>query len=102
MNPFQRLRLRATSARACSSPNSVFFEAQPFAAQKMPYRIMRYLHILSGQHIFETMKRQMRCTGNLVDDKITMRLKNALAMAPDFTWGDTAGCPISLMPFDSR
>jgi hypothetical protein len=91
MIPFQRLRLRATSARACSRPNSVFFEAQPFAPQKVPYRIMGHTNTTHRQQIFEAMKRQMRCAGNLVDDKITMRLKNTLAMAPDFIWGDTAG-----------
>ena len=42
MKLFQRRLLRATSARPCSRPNSVFFEAQPLTAQEQPYRIVRY------------------------------------------------------------
>src|SRR3546814_8525804 len=39
---FQRRRLRATSARACSTASSVFFEAQALAAQELPDRIVRH------------------------------------------------------------
>lgn len=36
----QRCRRRATSARPCSRANSVFFEAETFASQESPYRMV--------------------------------------------------------------
>ena len=63
---FQRRRLRATSARPCSIPNSVFFEAQPFPAQKKPYRIVGNKDAMSGKNILQAMQSKMGCGWNCV------------------------------------
>src|SRR3546814_3262770 len=57
---FQRRRLRATSARACSTASSVFFEAQALAAQELPDRIVRHDDAPCGQFVLEPVQCQVR------------------------------------------
>lgn len=100
MKLFHRWRLRATSTRACSIPDSVFFEAQSLTAQKQPYRVVRYADTTMGQHILQAMQCQMRRSGKGIDDERPVRLKNDLAVSAHLVRGNAARRAITLMPFD--
>src|SRR5215469_12504834 len=94
----QRWRLRAMSDRARSRASSVFFEPQPFAAQKQPNGIVGDLNPARGEFVLEGVKRQMRRLANPFLDEGAIRLKDGLAMAAHLAWRYRAGRPITLRP----
>src|SRR5579863_10693715 len=79
----QRARRRATSARACSSANSVFFKPKSFTPQEGPHDDVRDLHPARRQQILQTVQRQMRRPLQLLHDKGPVWLENRLAVAPN-------------------
>src|SRR3546814_19894864 len=78
---FQRRRLRATSARACSTASSVFFEAQALAAQELPDRIVRHDDAPCGQFVLEPVQCQVRDLLDPLNNEGAVRLQNTLAIA---------------------
>jgi len=80
---FHRCRLRATSRRACSRANSVFFKAQPFAANEFPDRVVRDDDAAFCQFGFQTMQRQMQVLDEPFGNEAAMRLQKAFAVAAD-------------------
>src|SRR5680860_1528040 len=95
MKPFQRRRLRATSARLCSMANSVFFEAEALALKEMPHRIVRDKNISCAQPTLQAMQRQMRRVFECTHDTITLGIKFALAVSAHPGRCNAACLPIS-------
>src|SRR5579883_2506140 len=98
----QRWRLRAMSERARSRASSVFFEAQPFAAQKQPNCIVGDLNPARSEFILESVKRQMRRLADPFLDEGAMRLEDRLPMATHLTGRYRAGRSITLRPLHHR
>src|ERR1700751_664587 len=88
----QRWRLRAMSERARSRASSVFFEPQPFAAQKQPNRIVGDFNPSRGEFVLEDMQRQMRRLANPFPDEGTV--KHWLTVAAHLAWRNRAGRPV--------
>src|SRR5947208_14342700 len=76
----QRCRRRATSARPCSRANSVFFEAETFAPQEGPYRIVRDFHASRGKFVLQPVQREMWRLPDPLHDECPMRLQNRLTV----------------------
>src|SRR5579872_4043438 len=91
----QRWRLRAMSERARSRASSVFFEPQPFAAQKQPNRIVGDPDPARGEFVLEGVKCQMRRLANPFPDESPIRLKDGFAMAAHLARRYRAGRPIT-------
>src|SRR4051812_6676811 len=81
----QRWRLRATSERACSRANSVFFEPKPFAPKEHPYGVVRDLYPYRRQFFLQPVKRQMRRLLQPFHDEGAVWLQHALAMSAHLT-----------------
>src|SRR5436305_3184256 len=98
----QRWRLRAMSERARSKASSVFFEAQPLAAQKQPNYIVGDRNPARSEFVLEGVKRQMRRLADPFLDESTMRLKYGLAMPAHLAGRYGAGRSITLRPLHHR
>src|ERR1700756_672853 len=94
----QRRRLRAMSERARSRASSVFFEPQPFAAQKQPNRIVGDLDPSRGEFVLQVMQCQMRYLANPFPDEGAMRLKQGLTVATHLAGRHRAGRAMTLRP----
>jgi len=98
----QRRRRRATSARAYSRANSVFFESQSFAPQERPDRIMRDLNPARSEFVLQLVKCQMRRLADPLFDESAMWFQHRLAVSAHLARGHRAGRPIALRPLHHR
>ena len=99
---FQRRRLRATSARPCSSANRVFFEAEALATQEQPDSIVGNYYPARSQFVLQAMQCQMRCLSDPLDYELSMRFQNGAAVASHLTRSHTASRTITLRPLHHR
>ena len=98
----QRRRLRATSARACSRANSVFFEPLPLVPQKQPHGIVRDTEPSRGQFVLQPMQGQMGRLPDPFQDEGSMRLEHPLAVSAHLARRDRASPPVALRPLHRR
>src|ERR1700752_2763064 len=98
----QRWRLRAMSERARSRASSVFFEAQPLAAQKQPNCIVGDLNPARSEVVLEGVKRQMRRLADPFLDEDGLRLESSVTVPAHLAGPIRAGHSITLRPLHHR
>ncbi len=99
---FQRSRRRATSRRACSSANRVFFEAEALAAQVLPHRIVRHFHTTRRKFSFQPVQRQVRGLLDPFNDKCSVRFQKPFAVPTCLARCNAPVHTVTLMPLDHR
>src|ERR1700730_6204250 len=98
---FHKVRRRATSGRSCSPAKSVFFEADPLAAQKTPQRVAGHGDAALAQFGKKRMQRQIRLFGKTAEKKAPLafqKIRPLAAHSPPHCLSCGPVAPISQRP----
>src|SRR6202045_2298029 len=96
---FHKVRRRATSGRSCSPAKSVFFEADPLAAQKTPQSVAGHGDAALAQFGKKRMQRQIRLFGKTAEKKVPLTFQKIRPLAAHHLRRRTACCAGALRPF---
>src|SRR3982074_74428 len=79
---FHKVRRRATSGRSCSLAKTVFFEADPLAAQKTPQSVTGHGDAALAQFGKKRMQGQIRLFGKAAEKKAPLAFQEIGPLAP--------------------